>query len=175
MKRLILSTLAVIVLFSATAFSQTLKIGIVDIETIVSEMPEAKKAEASLTSLGKKYQDTVMQMRTELETKVAAYQKQQAMMPADQKQKEEEALQLLNMEVSQYYEKHFGQMGTLVMKREQLLEPIRKSVKDAIDAVATAEKINLVLDKNQQIVLYSEEKMDITFRVLDQLKRGSGK
>ena len=171
MKKLILSLVAVL-LFSSAAYAQNLKIGIVDIETIVSELPQAKKAEEKLNALGQKYQDSLIQMRADLETRFAAYQKQQAMMPADQKQKEEEALQMLNMQMQQYSEKHFGQAGTLAAKREELLEPIRKSVKTAIDNVAKAEKINLVLDKNEQIVLYSDDKMDITFRVLDQLKRG---
>jgi len=172
MKKLILSIVAVLLIASA-ANAQGLKIGIVDINTIVSELPQAKKAEEQLNALGQKYQDSLMKMQQELETRYVAYQKQQAMMPADQKQKEEQEITMLNTEVQQFQQKHFSAMGTIAMKREELLEPIRKSVKDAIDKVAKAEKINLVLDKNDQIVLYSEEKMDITFRVLDQLKRGN--
>ena len=172
MKRLLLSAVAVIVLFSASVMAQNLKIGIVDIQTIVAEMPAAKKADADLNALGQRYQDTVVKMQKDLETRFAAYQKQQAMMPEDQRKKEEEALQMLNQQATQYYQLHFGQTGTLAVKREAMLEPIRKTVQTAIEKVAKAEKINLVLDKNQQFVLYSDDKMDITFRVLDEIKRG---
>lgn len=168
-----LAVAALIVFCSANAMTQNLKIGIVDIETIVSELPEAKAAEEALNDLGTKYQDSLVQMRDELQERLAAYQKQQAMMPDDQKAKEEESLQMMNLELQQMQQKHFGPQGTLAMKREQLLEPIRKKVKKAIEDVAKTEKISIVLDQNDQIVLYSEQKMDITFRVLDQLKRGS--
>jgi outer membrane protein len=173
MKRLLLSAVAVFVLFSASAMAQNLKIGIVDIQTIVAEMPAAKKADEDLNALGQRYQDTAMKMQKELETRLAAYQKQQAMMPEDQRQQEEQALQMLNQEATQYYQIHFGPTGTIAMKREQMLEPIRKAVQDAIAKVAKSEKISLVLDKNQQYVLYNEDKMDITFRVLDEIKRGA--
>ncbi len=57
--------------------------------------------------------------------------------------------------------------------REGLLQPIRLKVNDAIAAVAKEEKINLVLDKVAGLVLYNEEKADITYKVLDRMKRGN--
>ncbi len=173
MKRLLLSAVAVLVLFSTAAMAQNLKIGIVDIQTIVGEMPAAKKAEADLNELKQKYQDTLMTMQKELETRYESFTKQQAMMPEDQKQKEMQELQTMDTQAKQYYQMHFDPMGgTIIKKRESLLEPIRKSVREAIERVAKAEKISLVLDSNQPAVLYNEDKMDITFRVLDEIKRG---
>lgn len=157
---------------SMSSFSQ-LKIGIVDTETIIKEMPEAKKADNDLKTLGQKYQDTLLTMQNELQERLQQYQKQKGMMPADKQQAEEEALQALQMQMYQYNDEKFGNAGELTILREKYLEPIRQKIRVAIDNVAKTEKINLVLDKTSPSLLYAEDKFDITFRVLDEIKRGS--
>lgn len=149
--------------------------GVVDVETIVKEMPEAQEADKKLKEIGQKFQDTLLTLRKDLETKVQQYQKQKAMMPQDQQQKEEELLQSMNMQYMQYQEEKFGNSGSLAVLREKYLEPIRTKVKNSIEEVAKEEKISLVLDKASAAVLYSETKFDLTFRVLDKIKRGASK
>eukprot|EP01107_Rhizomastix_libera_P008409 TRINITY_DN23602_c0_g1_i1.p1 TRINITY_DN23602_c0_g1~~TRINITY_DN23602_c0_g1_i1.p1 ORF type:complete len:185 (-),score=21.45 TRINITY_DN23602_c0_g1_i1:12-566(-) len=153
----------------ATAGGTT--IGIVDVETIVKEMPDAISADKKLKDIGQKWQDTLMGMRKDLETKYQQYQKQKSMMPADQQQKEEESLQKLNQQMMQYNEMKFGQQGELNVMKEQFLQPIRAKVLAAIETVAKEEGISMVMEKGTN-VLYSEAKMDITFRVIDRMKRG---
>ncbi len=149
-----------------------LKYGVVDVETIVKEMPEAADADAKLKEIGKQWQDTLMQLRKDMEAKYQQYQKQKAMMQAAQQQKEEEALQAMQMQAMQFQEEKFGNTGELSQMREKYLEPIRAKVKKAIEATAKEEDISLVLDKVGSIVLYSEDKNDITYKVLDKIKRG---
>ncbi|MEE9186774.1 MAG: OmpH family outer membrane protein, partial [Bacteroidota bacterium] len=53
--------------------------------------------------------------------------------------------------------------------------PVKDKIIDAIKEIAKEEGFHFVLDKNDQflIVLYGDERFDLTFRVLDRLKRGS--
>lgn len=166
-----------LILFAGNLFAQNsaLKIGIVDVETIVKELPEAVDAENKLKSSSKNYQDTLLKMQKELEDKFQKYQKQKSMMPQEQQQKEEEAMNNLNTQILQYREQVFGTMGTIYQFRETLMEPIRKKVKASIEKIAKEEKMSFVIDKGNTFLLYSEDKFDITFRVLDHLKRGDGK
>lgn len=159
--------------FSELKAQNSLKVGIVSLETIVKEIPEAVKADQELQDLAKKYQDTLIAMKDEFDERLKQYQKQQSMMTADKKKAEEEALQQLQMSIMQYQEEKFGQTGELAVLRDQYLEPIRKKVKDAIEDVAKEEGINLVLDEASSAVLYSQDKMNITYKVLDRIKRGS--
>lgn len=177
MKKLLLA----LVIFSVLFFNKTdlyaqssdLKVGIVNLETIITEMPAAKEADKQLKELATFYQDSLINMRTRFEEKVANYQKQQGMMTQEVQQQEEQKLQEEQMVIMQFQEQKFGQQGELTLKRDQLLDPIRDQVQEAIDKVAKTEGINLVFDKTAASVLYSEEKFDITFRVLDELKRGN--
>lgn len=173
MRKLIFGIFALLLLTSVNSQAQQLKIGIVNLETIITEMPAAKDADKMLKDLTKQYQDSLIAMRTEFEQKIQDYQKQQSMMTPDAQQAEESKLQELQTRIYQFQESKFGQQGELVVKREQLLAPIRDQVQEAIDKVAKAEGLNLVFDETAAAVLYSEDKFDITFRVLDELKRGN--
>ncbi len=178
LKNVMKTLILILITFSVNfAFAQTqvLKIGVVDIEVIVREMPEAIEANNKLAAMSKNYQDTLLNMQKELEDRLQKYQKQKAMMPLEQQQKEEEALNALNGQLFQYREQISGPRGYLAQIQEQLLDPIRKKVRSAIEKVAKEEKMNFVLDKAGTTLLYSEGRFDITYRVLDLLKRGNTK
>jgi outer membrane protein len=166
------------ILISANVYGQTaatLKIGVVDVETIVKELPEAIETNNKIQAMSKNYQDTLLTWQKELETKFQQYQKQKAMMPQEQQQKTEEELNALNMQILKYRDEVFGMKGTLAQAQDNMLEPIRKKVKTAIEKVAKEEKMSFVFDKGSPVVLFAEDKFDITYRVLDAIKRSSEK
>ncbi len=172
MKTLLLFAFVITFVYKADSQSTNLKVGIVNLETIITEMPAAKEADKQLKDIATVYQDSLINMRTKFEEDVQNYQKQQGMMTAEAQQDEEMRLQQEQNKILQFQEEKFGQQGELTLMREELLEPIREKVQEAIDEVAKAEGINLVFDKTAAAVLYSEENFDITFRVIDELKRG---
>ncbi len=165
----LLAILAIATPLSAQGF----KIGVVSADVILKELPDAIKASKSIEEAGLKIRDTLQMMQKEFETRIESYRKQEAMMTAEAKRKEEESLAAYRQRFLQYQEEKLGQAGEIARMREDLLAPIRVKVSEAITAVAKEEKINLVLDKMGGIVLYSEDKADITYKVLDRMKRGN--
>lgn len=147
------------------------KLGVVDVETVLKELPEAIEADKVIKDKGQKMQDTLLKMQQDLQAKLDQYQKQKSMMPLDKQQKEEESLQQQNMLFIQYREEKFGQQGELNKLRENLLDPIRTKIRKAIEGVAKEEKIALVVDK--MAAIYSDGSIDITYKVLDKIKRGN--
>ncbi|HPO64074.1 MAG TPA: OmpH family outer membrane protein [Candidatus Kapabacteria bacterium] len=172
MKKNIFLAIITIVLFSSSLFAQqksNITIGIVDVEMIVKEIPEAVQADQFLRDYQKNSNDTLTKMQEDLYKKYEQYQKQKSMMTAEQQQKEEEAMKTMESNMMAYREQVYNNIQT---KREEFLEPIRKKVKEAIESVAKEEKISLVLNKLNEAVLFSEDQLDITFKVLDRIKRG---
>ena len=55
-----------------------------------------------------------------------------------------------------------------------IINPIREKIKAAIGVVAKEERYNFVFDKTEQIqiLLFGDPKDDLTFKVIDKLKRG---
>lgn len=150
---------------------ESFKVAVVEVETILKELPEAIEADKKIKEIGQKWQDTLLQMRNDLQSKFEQYQKQKSMMTQDQQQKEEQSLQAQQMQLLQYQDEKFGQQGEINSLREKLLAPIREKVKSAIETVAKKEKFQLVLDK--LMALYAESAIDITYIVIDTIKRGS--
>lgn len=167
--------LLIVLIFGAYGFTyaQTLKVGVANLQMVVEQLPDAKKIDSQIKEIATKYQDSLLKMQGDLESQFKTYQKQKSMMSQDQQLKTEQDLQTLNQEVLQFQQQKFGQQGELQMKRLELLQPLRNKIKEAIDKVATAEKISLVLDSSTESVLYTDDSLDITFKVLDMLKRGN--
>ncbi|MCO6465849.1 MAG: OmpH family outer membrane protein [Bradyrhizobiaceae bacterium] len=169
MVRSLFVVLAIGILSSALAFGQSFKAAYVNSETIIKELPEAIAASKHIDEMGQKIRDTLQIMQKEFEERILNYRKQESMMTADARQKEETAINGLRTRFMQYQEQKTAEVQQI---RENFLKPIREKVQAAIEAIAKEEKLNLVLDKVAGIVLYSEDKADITYKVLDRMKRG---
>ncbi len=141
--------------------------GVVDVNLIVEQLPEAKEADTKLREMQKNLQDTLMKMQESFQKKLDNYQKQKSMMPADQQQKQEQALLEEQQKMQQFYNEKLNEIQN---KRDEFLEPIRSKVKSAIQLVAKEENLTIVFDKGN--LLFSEDNLDITYKVLDKIKRG---
>ncbi len=169
MLRSVITLCCVLALAAIGSQAQSFKAGFVNSETIIKELPEAQQASAEIEGKGLKIRDTLQMMQKEFETRLEDYRKQEALMSAEAKRKEEESLNGLRMRFLQYQETKTAEMQQL---RENYLKPIRDKVSKAITEVAKEEKLTMVLDKAAGLVLYSEDASDITFKVLDRMKRG---
>ncbi len=158
-------------LVSSNSFAQQKNtIGVVDVEAIVKELPDAGIADKMLKDLQKKYNDSLVKMQDDFLKRVDQYQKQKNMMPADKQQKEEEKFKVEQDQLMKYRDEKLQEIG---QKREEYLEPIRKKVRAAIQDVAKEENMSFIFDKGSAAVLFSEDKFDLTFKVIDRIKRGA--
>lgn len=171
-KAVVFLTVALACLVSTkTANAQAVKLGYVDTETILKQLPDALEADKKLKDVASKYQDTLKKFEDDLKNRYEAYKKQEAMMTPDAKKKEEDALKGIQQVYMQYQEEKFGQTGEVARMRETFMTPIREKILTTIKEVSKEEKISFVFDKTNPGLLYAEEKADITFKVLDKIKR----
>ncbi len=174
--KLIFSLIFVLVVSVFAQQTTTLKVGVVDSEVILSQLPEYKNAQEQLNEVVKKWQSELDSLTLDYQEKLDSYRKQEAMMTEDVKLKEQQELMKLEQEIYNYRQRKFGQQGELTQVQEQLLNPIKQNIIKAIEKVAKEEKVTLVLDKaGDVVVLYSDPSYDLTFKVLDQLRRGKVK
>lgn len=180
MKKLSFASYAAAVVIAATfcAFTQTAsaqqKIGYVNSEKVLAELPEAKTAQQQLEGVVKGWQDELEKMSKALQAKYEDYQKQQSMMNDQTKQSKQKELVEEEQKINQYKQDKFGQQGELAMQREKMMKPIQEKVFRAIERVAKEQKLAFVLDKATDIpVLYADPQFDYTYKVIDNLKRGS--
>ncbi len=174
MKKIIFFLFIASALFAQTQQSTQLKIGYVDSEVILAQFPEAIKAKSDLEALVSKWRKEADSMATELQNAYADYQKQaQTMSPEKQREAQQKIIEK-EQKLQQYREQKFAQpSGEYFVKQEQLMAPVKQKIFKAIEDIAKEEGMNFVLDKaGDVVVLYADPSFDITFKVLDRLKRG---
>ena len=164
-----------LVFLTTASFAQTsLKIGYVDSEVILKQLPEAIKAQGELDALINKWNDQIDSMGMALQTAYADYQKQMNTMPEAKKQEAQQKLVAQQQIVEEFRRSKFAQgTGEIYKKQEELLKPVKDKIFATIEIIAKEESMQFVFDKSGDIILlYADASFNITYKVLDRLKRG---
>lgn len=172
-QRAMLFLLPLIILFLAVpAGAQTpQKTGFVNSAKIFQELPEAKDAEKRLEAFTRPVQDSLQQMQRAIEEKIAEYQKKESLMNEQAKRAAQTEIQEMTQRARDFAARKDQELAA---KREQVLNPLKEKVLSVIERVAKDEKYTFVFDKTEQvqILLYGDPNHDLTFKVIDRLKRG---
>lgn len=168
MKRLIL--IAVFVLTTGTLTAQNYII--VNSEKVFKSIDAYNTALSTLDKLAEQYQDMVDAKFAEVETLYNNYMNQKASLTAATRQTRENDILAKEKAAQEYQETLFGNDGTLMKKRIEMIEPIQKQVFSAIEAYAKQVGADVVLDSaNNPTLLYSNPSVDRTQQVIDVLKK----
>ena len=167
--------LFILLISTVTIFAQSpQKIGYVDSQIILTQLPEAIKAQSDLDALTTVWSNQVDSMKLVLQQQYADVQKQLATMTEDQKQIKQKELIDKEQQIYAYQNQKFGQPnGEIYQKQETIFDPVKQKIYAAIEQVAKDEGMHFIFDKSGDILLlYADTSYDITFKVLDSLKRG---
>jgi outer membrane protein len=168
MKRLIL--IAAFVLTAGTLAAQNYII--VNSEKVFKSIDAYNTALSTLDKLAEQYQDMVDAKFAEVETLYNNYMNQKASLTAATRQTRENDILAKEKAAQEYQETLFGNDGTLMKKRIEMIEPIQKQVFSAIEAYAKQVGADVVLDSaNNPTLLYSNPSVDRTQQVIDVLKK----
>lgn len=169
MKRLILT--AILLAASAgMAFAQ--KYVVVDSEKIFKSIEEYNTALTTLDNLSKQYQTTVDAKFKEVESLYNTYMSQKASLSAQSRNAYEQEILAKEKSATEYQESIFGNDGTIMKKRIELIQPIQKRVFAAIEQYAKAQGCDMVVDKaSNAAILYCSDALDCTNAVISLLKQ----
>jgi len=169
----VFGALACILLAASLPAIAQQKIGYVNSEKILQELPAAKEAKDSLAVIVKNWQNELDMMSKDLQEKYEDYQKKQGLYNDQTKQSEQKKLIDQEQRMNEYKAQKFGQQGELAMQQDRLMAPIKERVFAAIRQIATENKLSFVFDKaGDVLLLYGEPNADYTYKVIDRLKRG---
>lgn len=167
MKKYILFAL---LLISTTSFAQ-LKIGYIDSNAIMDQLPDVQDARQRLDALIQEWQAELNRLESEWKVKYDDYEKRKLIMSEQTRAETESELVKLENQIAEYREKKFGTNGELFQKQDELMKPVQNKVFNAIKEVAQEEDLDFVFDRSGDImILYAKDKYDITAKVLAKLK-----
>jgi len=151
------------------------KLGYVDSQVILTQWAEAIKAQGDLDALTNKWSAQLDSMTQAYQQAANDYQKQVNTMPEDKKLSSQQRLVQMENDIMSFRKDKFAQgTGEIYKKNDEIFAPIKAKIYDAIGKVAKEENMNFIFDKSGDIILlYADSAFDVTYKVLDKLKRGS--
>ncbi|MBI4535447.1 MAG: OmpH family outer membrane protein [Ignavibacteriae bacterium] len=154
--------------------AQTQRLGFVNSAKIFQEIPEAQDAQKRLDAIVKPIQDTLEAKQKELQARYDEYQKKEGLMTEAAKKSAQQEILELEQKYNMYRQEQLGNDGQLAKQQERILNPIKDKILKAIERVAKEEKYGFVFDQTDQVrvLLYGDPANDLTFKVIDKLKRG---
>ena len=168
--RKVISLILTTIVLSGTSLGQQ-KIGYVDSDTIMDNLPDAQDARQKLDGIIKEWQAELTKLENDWKTKYEDYEKRKLIMTDQTRTELESELVKLEQQISEYREKKFGTNGELFQKQDEIMKPVQNKVFTAIQDVALEEDLDFIFDRSGDIMLlYAKEEHDFTARVLEKLK-----
>ena len=171
----IISVIIIMITAGTFLYSQELKIGYVDSQVILTQLPAAIKAQGDLDAITNFWASQLDSMTLSYQQALADYQKQAGTMTDEQKLARQQQLIAMEQNILDFRNKKFSQQsGEIYKKQEEIFAPVKQKIYEAIEVVAKEEGMKFIFDKSGDILLlYADAGFDVTFKVLDKLKRGN--
>ena len=151
--------IALAVCLPMLASAQTVKIGLVDVNTILAGHPDTQAAQTKLQDAQKKYDAEYQKLGQEFQRMFEEYQKGTNDLPAIKQRKEQELQDYQNK--IQQFEQSAAQ--DLQKMQGDLMQPIIAKVQQAIESVGKECGYTLIQNLDPQIVFYhAAPAVDIT-------------
>ena len=166
----LLFSLLFIFALSPNLYSQ-LKIGYVDSDAIMKQLPDAQDAQKQLDQFVADWQQELNKMQDEWKKKFDEYDKRKLIMTEQRRADAERELRDMDQKIVDFRTQKFGQNGELFNKQNELMKPVQDRVFKAVQDVAREDGYDYVFDKSGDILLmYANEKYDLTQKVFAKLK-----
>ena len=170
MKLILISLFVFLPILPSVSIAQ-LKIGYVDSDTIMDNLPDVQDARQKLDALIQEWQNELKEMEANLKTKKDDYEKRKLIMTGETSTEALAEIAKLDKEIADYRDKKFGANGELFQKQDELMKPIQNKIFNTIKEVALEEDLDYVFDRSGDIIfLYAKEEYDLTTKVLEKLR-----
>ncbi|MBW7887027.1 MAG: OmpH family outer membrane protein [Bacteroidetes bacterium] len=155
-----------------TSLSAQTKIGYINSQVIMEQLPEAQDAQKQLDGLTSEWQNELAKMQSDIQIKFEEYDKRKLIMSDKRRAEVERELQDLDKKLVDYRQQKFGTNGELFTKQNELMKPIQEKIFKAVKDVADSEGYDYVVDRNSStLLLYANNKHDLTQKVLEKLQQ----
>jgi len=156
----------------AAAAAPAPKVAVVDIQRVLEEVPEGKKAKKELTKLRDSRQKEVDRRKAELQALKEQFDSQGLLLNEQKRREMEGQLQGKLLELQKLVVEHERQVQ---QQNLQLMQRVIPAVQAMVQQIAKEEGFTLVLVNTGQNILYFDPKYDITNQVLRRYERSRSK
>jgi outer membrane protein len=158
-------------LVTSPLWSEDMKIGSVDIQKAINECKEGQEAKKALIKEVEKFQRLVAEKQRELQEMRESLEKQALMLNPEARAAKEKELQNKARDFQRWGEDSQNEIN---QKRMEMERNIAIGLQKMVQKLAADEGYTLIVEKNENIVLFASKSIDITDRLIkvyDALKK----
>lgn len=171
-KFLILSSLlfAIYCLPISSIASDHVKIGVIDIQKVLNESEEGKKAKSNLETLIKSKQSIIDEKGKAIEKLKSEIEKQSSVLSVDARKNKEDELEKLIRD----YQRLVQDSQTEIKKKEsELTDIILREIQEIVSKIGEKEGYTLIIEKG--MIVFSSKDIDITDNTLKKYNESKAK
>ena len=159
------------VVFALVVAADEMKIGFIYSEQIMIEYQEAvdamKKLEAEAEELSKVYDE----MQSDYQKLIEDYEKRKMVSSDAWKKAKQKEIISKEQQLQSYQMEHFGQSGSIYKKEEEYLGPVLDKINETLKKVGEDEGYSFVFDASKGMIVFADEALNLTDKVLEELKK----
>jgi len=161
--------------FTFAAHAQRgVRIGYIDMEYILQNVPEYTEASLQLEGKVQRWKNDIEKKIDEVEQMKINLSTERVLLTDELIDEREEDIKILEDKMLKYQQDRFGPDGDLYRQRRQLVQPIQDQVFNIVQEVAENKKYDFIFDKSADIVmLFSADRHDISDIVLRSINRSA--
>ena len=146
------------------------RIGYVDTEYILNQLPEYTSVQQKLDQLEQRWREEIQSQQERVETLEAEFEAREVLYTEEERQRRRESIQQARKKVEQLRQQYFGPEGRLYTRQQELMRPIQERVLSAVESVATEAGYDYVLDrKGETLFLFARDEHGLNDQVLREL------
>ena len=171
-KYILISILFLSTVFQVNAQSKGVKIGYIDMEYILQNVPDYSEAKNQLEQKAQKWKQDIEAKKIEIAKLKDALKTERALLTKELIDEREEEIKFQENELLDFQQKKFGPNGDLITQKAVLVKPIQDQVFTAVQDIAEAKKYDFVFDKASDLtMLFSAKRYDISDQVIRVITR----
>lgn len=152
-----------LLLLVSFAHSAEFKVGVVNIQKVITSIKEGKDVMSTLKKSFQTKEKEVKAEESEIKELQAKYQKQSALLSDAAKKKKEDEIR---GKIAALQKKTMGFQKQIQKQEAELKKPILEKLKPIIDKVSEDEGVSMTFEVSSSPVVYAKEQVDITSKVI---------
>ncbi len=167
-----ISILLLSIVFQASAQTRGIKIGYIDMEYILQNVPDYTEANNQLEQKAQKWKQDIEAKKIEIAKLKDALKTEKALLTKELIDEREEEIKFQEDELLDFQQKRFGPNGDLMTQKAVLVKPIQDQVFNAVQDIAELKKYDFIFDKSSDLtMLFSNKRHDISEQVVRAITR----
>ena len=150
------------------------KIGYIDMEYILQNVPEYSEAKNLLEQKAQKWKQEIEVKKIAITKLKESLKVERVLLTKELIEEREEEITLQETELMDYQLKRFGPNGDLIVQKAVLTQPVQDQVFNAVQDIAEAKKYDFIFDRTSELtMLFVAKRFDISDQVVRKLARSS--